>query len=296
MHAQVAIREDEPRDLAASAPAARVSRLHQALLVLAGLQLIAIYAPTLRWLIDRWTMSVWHNAHGMLIPFAVAYFAHEELRRLPPRGRESSAWGFVFVIPAVAMHALDAGMHTQLLSAASIVVMLPGLALLFFGPTRTRAIAFPLAFLSLMLPIPLALTEPLHLALRQVATAAASAALPLLGVTAYTEGTTIHLAKASLLVGDACSGFSTLYAALAMAALVAYSSPAPWRRVLVLTAAGPIAVLANILRVLLLVLVVHRTGVDVLSTWIHPASGMLTFALSLPVIFWLGGPSRQGRS
>lgn len=268
----------------------------RALLTLVLIEIVVLYLPTVRWLFERWTMSVWHNAHGMLIPFAVAYFAYEELRRLPPRGRESSAWGFLFLIPAVAMHALDAGMHTQLLSAASIVVMLPGLSLLFLGPARTRAIAFPLASLSLMLPIPLALTEPLHLALREVATSSANVVLPLLGVTAYTEGTTIHLANASLLVGDACSGFSTLYAALAMAALVAYSSPTPWRRVLVLLTAGPVAILANIVRVLILVLVVHKTGANVLETWVHPASGLLTFALSLPVIFWLGGPPRQVRT
>jgi exosortase len=180
------------------------------------------------------------------------------------------------------------GIHTQLLSAVSLVLLLPGLALLFLGPTRTRAIGFPLAFMALMLPIPLALTEPLHLFLRQIATAASSAFLPLLNITAYTEGTTIHLAKASLMVSDACSGFSTLYAAVAVAALVAYSCSSVPRRVLVLLAAAPIAVVSNIIRVILLVIVVHATGVDVLSTWVHPASGVLTFALSLPVIFWLG--------
>jgi hypothetical protein len=36
------------------------------------------------------------------------------------------------------------------------------------------------------------------------------------------------------------------------------------------------------------VTIVALTGVEVLETWIHPASGMLTFALALPVIFWLG--------
>ena len=265
-------------------------RTQRLLLAVVAVELALIYAPTVLWLVDRWTMSVWHNAHGMLIPFIVAYFAYEELRRVPPRGLDSSAWGFLFLVPAVALHALDMGIHTQLLSAASLVVMLPGLSLLFLGWTRTRAIAFPLAFMVLMLPIPLALTEPLHLLLRQIATAASASIVPLLGITAYTEGTTIHLANAILVVGDACSGFSTLYAAGAVAALTAYSCPAPWRRALVLLSAAPLAIAANIVRVVILVLVVHATGVDVLSTWVHPASGMLTFALSLPVIFWLGSP------
>ena len=31
-----------------------------------------------------------------------------------------------------------------------------------------------------------------------------------------------------------------------------------------------------------------------LDTFIHPLSGMLTFALALPIIFWLGGDPRHG--
>ena len=247
-----------------------------------------VYLPTILWLFDRWTMSVWHNAHGMLIPVVVSYFAYLELKQVRGLPAASSAWGFLFFVPALALHVLDAGMHTQLLSATSIVLILPGLSLLFLGRQRTMAIAFPLAFMTFMLPIPLALTESLHLVLRKIATAASSAIVPLLGITSFTEGTTVHLANATLQVGDGCSGFSTLYAACAVAALTAYSCPDWRRRILVLLAAAPIAIAANVLRVVLLIVIVDWTGVDVLSTWVHPASGMLTFALSLPVIFWLG--------
>jgi exosortase/archaeosortase family protein len=57
--------------------------------------------------------------------------------------------------------------------------------------------------------------------------------------------------------------------------------------------AAPIAIAANVLRVLLLVMLVDWRGEDVLSTWIHPASGMFTFALALPLIFWLGTPKEK---
>jgi len=59
--------------------------------------------------------------------------------------------------------------------------------------------------------------------------------------------------------------------------------------------AAPLAIAANVLRVILLIVIVHWTGVDVLSTWVHPASGMLTFALSLPIIFWLGSTETASR-
>jgi len=93
-------------------------------------------------------------------------------------------------------------------------------------------------------------------------------------------------------VADACSGFSTLYAAVAVALLTAYQSTSNSRRALVLVAAAPIAIVSNILRVLLLVALVAWYGTPILDTYLHPLSGIMTFALSLPIIFWLGGDQR----
>ena len=263
------------------------------LLALVGLLLVAVYGPTVKWLWGRWTLSVWHNAHGLFIPLVVAYFAWSELKGLRHLPRASSAWGFVFLVPALMLHALDAGINTQLLSAISIVFAVPGLSLLFLGAERTKAIAFPLAFLAFMLPIPLAVTAKLHLALRHVATWATAHLLPLLGIPVYSESTTLHLANGTLQVADACSGFSTLYASVAVAFLCAYACRSWKQRLLVLVASVPIAIAANIVRVVLLAVLVRTQGFEILETWIHPATGMLTFALALPAILWLGTPREQ---
>lgn len=267
------------------------SLIQRLLLAAVGVLLIALYAPTVSWLIDRWTMSVWHNAHGMLIPFAVAYFAWQELKPLARVHSTSSAWGFAFLLPALALHVLDTAMHTQILSAASIVLALPGLSLLFLGLERTRAIAFPLVFMVFMLPLPLVLTERIHLLLREIATVATATIVPWLGITLFSEGTSLHMREGVLSVGDACSGFSTLYASCAVAALVAYSCDRTSGRIAALAGAVPIAIASNIIRIVLLVLAVRFLGIGSLDTWIHPASGMLTFAISLPLILWLGRPS-----
>jgi exosortase len=270
-------------------------RRDQLLLILVGLAATAVYAPTVVWLWQRWTLSVWHNAHGLLVPFVVAYMIREKLRADPSPTPQPNAWGFAFVVPALLLEVLDTGMHTQLLSAVSLVLLLPGLSLLTLGAPQTRAIAFPLAFLVFALPIPLSMTEQLHMVLRHVDTAATAALVPWLGIPVYVEATTLNMAHASLEVGDACSGFSTLYAAAAMACLTAFYADGWRRRLLVVASAAPLAVAANILRIVLLVGIVSHTGIDVLDTWIHPASGMLTFALALPVIFWLGQPA-EGRT
>jgi len=255
-------------------------------------ELVFLYAPTVAFLWERWTMSVWHNAHGVLVPPVVGYLIYQELKRFEGPAARGSAWGFALLLPALLLHAIDAGMHTQLLSAASILVALPGLSLLLIGAERTRAILFPLLFLVAALPIPLGMTEQIHMQLRLIATAAAGWVVPMLGIPVFAQGTTLHLAPGPLQITDACSGFSTLYAAGAVALLTAYSTRGWKRRAVVLLAAAPLAIGANILRVVFMTALVIWEGPGVLNTFMHPLSGMLTFALALPVIFWLGGDPR----
>ena len=259
-------------------------------LALACVELAVLYAPTMQWLWERWTLSVWHNAHGLLIPPVVAYLVYDEMRARRDLPWGSSAWGFALLVPALTIHALDAGLNTQLLSAASLLLAIPGLALLAIGSARTRVIAFPLAFLIFALPIPLAFTEPIHWQLRLMVTEVVTRAVPLFGVPVFSEGTIVHTAAGTVQIAEACSGFSTLYASAAVAFLTAYTARSTSRRALVLLAAAPIAFVANGIRVVGLILLVAWQGMDVLDTFIHPLSGMLTFAMALPLIFWLGGP------
>jgi exosortase len=261
-------------------------------LAVLALVLALVYAPTAVWLFGRWTMSVWHNAHGALVLPVALWLMWQELRPTWKAGPASSAWGWLFVAPALLLHVLDQGMQTQLLSAISFVILLPGLALLLLGLERTRRIAFPLAFVALMLPIPLAVTERLHLLLRNVAATACAVIVPWFGIPVMKVDTTLHMPNASLLVADACSGFSTLYAAGAVALLTMFLSASPWRRVLVGALFAPIAVGVNIVRVALLCVLVYTQGTDVLATSLHELSGIVTFLVALPVIFWLGGPAR----
>jgi exosortase len=268
-------------------------RWRRPLLLLIGVELVVLFAPTVVWLADRWTLSVWHNAHGMFVPPLAAWLAWQELKAHPNVPVGSSRWGYAFLVPALALHALDAGMHTQLLSAVALFVAIAGLALLTLGTARTRLIAFPLAFLAFAIPIPLALTEPLHLVLRQFAAAGSAALLPMFGVSVFREGTVLHTIVGPVTIVDACSGFSTLYASVAVASLAAYSATGWRRRALVFLSVAPIALGANLLRVLVLILLVLWYGWGVLDTFVHPLSGMITFVLALPLIFWLGGPVRQ---
>jgi exosortase len=251
-------------------------------------QLGILYAPTCLWLWDRWTMSVWQNGHGILVTGLVFYLIWGELQKLKSLPISSNPWGFAILIPALLIHMLDTGVHSQLLSGIALFLSLPGLALLFLGAKRTKAILFPLSILFLTLPIPLVFTESIHLALRHIATKSVAWLLNLLGVPVFSTGTLLEVEGGSLMVADACSGFATLYAAITIAILTAYFCNSTRRRIVLLLIAAPLAIGVNIMRVLLLTLLVNWFGLDVLATSAHELSGLLTFVIALPIIFYLG--------
>ncbi len=258
------------------------------ILWLVAAQLTVLYAPTVLWLIDRWTMSVWNHGHGILIAVVVIYLVWGELRERRDLPLSSSLWGLALLVPAAILHMLDTGLHSQLLSATALFLSLPGLSLLFFGGERTKAILFPLIMLLFTLPIPLVFTESIHLALRHIATVSMAVLVPLFGIPVFTEGTIVVIPNGTLQIADACSGFSTLYASVTVACLTAYFCPDKRRKILVLVAAVPIAIGVNIVRVLVLTLLVYWFGLDILKTSAHQISGLLTFVVALPIIFWLG--------
>lgn len=263
---------------------------HSWILWLVSLQLIVLYAPTLAWLWERWTMGVWHNGHSLLIAAVVLYLVHRELQKCSHLPRSSNPWGFAVLFPTLTLHMLDTGIHSQLLSAVAFFLSLPGFSLLFLGTKRTAAILFPLGMLFLTLPIPLVFTESLHLILRYIATDSATWLLHILGIPAYSRETLIELEHGTLQVADACSGFSTLYATVTVAIMTAYYCHDMLRKILVLLIAVPLAIGVNVVRVLALTLLVNAFGLDILETSAHEMSGLLTFAIALPVIFWLGQP------
>jgi len=264
--------------------------VNQKLIWLIGILLALLFFPTIIWLLDRWTMGVWQNGHSILITAAVIYLIWKELKKIESFPVRSSAWGFFLLVPALFLHMLDTGIHTQLLSAIALFLSLPGLSFIFLGGNRTKVILFPLSILIFTLPIPLTFTESLHLALRHIATDSTGWLLNKAGIPSFTSGTLIEIPNGSLQVADACSGFSTLYATVTIAILTAYLCPNILRRTIVLCIAIPLAIAVNIARVFILTLLVHWMGLDVLATAAHEISGLVTYVIALPVIFWLGQP------
>jgi exosortase len=240
-----------------------------------------------------------HNpdlSHGLFTPF-VFILLLREARRLPGCRLPGRAFGgLLFVFSAVAgaglvllaalfaaalgwSHALVQFVFVAgvcgLLASAGLVCALPQVRLL---PLNWPAATAILVWL-LSAPIPPGTYTRLTLALQDFVTGGVLASLQWLGVAALREGNVINLAHVSVGVEEACSGIRSLvscfFAAVLLSALVSRRWSA---RLVLLLAAGPIAIGMNFVRSFALTLLASR-GIEIRGAW-HDLTGFGILAVT----------------
>ena len=248
------------------------------------------FTPTAVWLYQRGTQSAFSEVHTLFMPFVLAYLIREQLKLDPDPTPRSSPLGFLFLVPALLLVALDAAIRTQMLGAIALVLALPGISLLLLGTQRTRELAFPLALALFIVPIPTGMLTPIYSVLRPIAASGTAFVLPLIGLPVARIGTSLAVPGLTVEVADNCGGWSTIQAALITALVLAHFSRSRSRRVALLLGAIPLALVCNILRVSALVLLAQRYGADLLDTTLHPASGVILFGVVIAALFAIAGP------
>ncbi|MBU1699970.1 MAG: exosortase/archaeosortase family protein [Candidatus Eisenbacteria bacterium] len=155
----------------------------------------------------------------------------------------------------------------------------------FAGWRWLRRLAFPMAFLIFMLPGPPFLMNQISFELKSFASKVSGGVLGHLGIPVWRQGAILYLPAGPLAIENPCSGLRSLLALLALGALMARAgSVPPWKRMLLLLAAWPVAILANIIRVVSLGLVATFHSLEFAVGTAHDISGYLLFALALGIL------------
>jgi exosortase len=240
-----------------------------------------LYAPVLAGLVAQWTADD-NYTHGFLVVPLAAYFVYERRRQLANAPIRPSAAGLLVLAAGLLCFILGQLSAELFLTRASIIVVLAGVVLFVLGTQQLRLLAFPLAFLLLMVPLPAILFNYISFPLQTLAAQLGASAISAGGVPVLREGNMLLLPGRALEVAEACSGIRSLISLLMFAIVFAYfSEPRVPRRVLIALAAIPIAVLVNAARV---------AGTGLATYWISPAaadgffhsfSGWLMFVLAI---------------
>src|SRR5262249_20376749 len=132
----------------------------------------------------------------------------------------------------------------------SVIGLLAGTMAFVFGWRQLRIVAFPVAFLVLMIPLPAILFDRLTQSLQLVASSLGEQMLRAADYAVLRDGNVLVLSSITLQVTDACSGIRSLISLLTLTSLTAYLfEPTMLRRAAVTLSAVPLAILLNGMRV-----------------------------------------------
>lgn len=249
--------------------------------------MLAIFIPTILFVAqDSWSTE--QGAHGPIVMATGLWLLAREWKYAQPFIKPAPAlWVGLAFVPLVLLYYV---------SRVSAIVELEGylmyslMLLVLYSFVGWRALLimwFPLFYMVFLFPPPesfvQALTNPLKVALSQWSVSF----LYLLGYPIAQQGVTIQIGQYQLFVADACSGLNSLISLSAISLFYVYlRHRANFRYAMLLfVMVVPVAIFANFVRILFLVLLTYYGGEAVAQGFLHDFAGMTTFMTALLTIF-----------
>jgi exosortase len=256
-------------------------------LALAGVFVVALvvaYGRVLLRLVDDWATDP-NYSHGFLVLPLVAYLVWERRATLAAAPRRPTWLGLAVV--AVGLIMLAGGtLGAELFTArVSLIVVLVGSVLFVLGPAHARVLAFPLAFLILMVPLPAIVFNRIAFPLQLFASQFGEHVLRAVGVPVLREGNVIMLSTTSLEVAEACSGIRSLATLITLGLVYGYFMEARlWARVVIVAMTIPIAIVTNGLRVAGTGIAAYHFGPEAAEGFFHTFSGWIIFVVAFALV------------
>lgn len=250
--------------------------------------MICTYYKTFVWMEDRWGSESSYYSHGYLIPFVTVFLIWRKRDCFHDMVYCPSNWGLPLFITGILLQISSAFLRVHFLSGFSCILVLSGIVFYLFGKSVGNKLLFPILFLITLIPLPLSVIAGLSLNMKLFAAACAVKIIDLIGITVIQDGSKIFFSNCTLVVGDVCSGLKSLIALISFGALYAYTSSGTfYMKPFLFFASIPAAIVANIIRILILCLVARNWGSEIASGIVHDITGILIFAIAFIPLYFL---------
>jgi len=247
------------------------------------------YLPTyLRLANGAWRTE--QEGHGPLIMLAAAWLAwqqRDKLRAIILRPAPVAGW--IVLIASLLLMAVSRSQDIPMVEVATQIPVLLGCLLLVGGWPLARVFAFPLVFLIFSVPPPAWLLDAFTVPLKVWISDVVSNLLYNLGYPVAQNGAMIMIGSYELMVKDACSGMNSIFALSAIGVFYIHEfvRRKPIRQAILILSIVPITILANVFRVVALVLGAYYIGVDTIEGLFHDLTGIALFVFALALFFLL---------
>jgi len=245
-------------------------------LAFAGALLVAFFWPAFDWGVKQ-LKSGDEPWQLVVVPFLSLVVISRKVSEL--RGEEahgSAGFGFPLMLGGALLNLFGIVIDHPMPSQVGMVALIQGIVLLIWGKGIYRGVAFPLLYLFLAVPLPRTVLVATTSSLKVVGAALAGKMLSWLGMAVVRDGAILKFPTFSLVVADECSGLQTLVTLSVASLPVAYlMSGRLWKKVVIILASFPLAMAANVVRLLVTAFLADRFGEDVAQSWPHTLIGVV---------------------
>lgn len=252
-----------------------------------------LYSYVFVWLFNEWLTNPYYS-HGIVIPIISAFIVYKKcnLKNINELDEKYTPGLYIFIF-GLFVYVIGFIQSFLFLSAVSFLFTTSGIILYFYGKPVMKSLSFPLYYFIFAIPLPFLFLERIALSLQLIAMCCSSFLISLLGIPVTTVGSEIQLEKYSFYIGLPCSGIYTLISLLALTTVFIYILRCCLKKkIFLFFVTIPIAILANIVRVTLIILIANQYGLDAAMDFFHDFSSivlLITAFLFLIVIARLMG-------
>ena len=273
--------------LRARSPVAELLARHWPLL--GGLAVLLV--PTLIGIAtESWTGEA--GVHGPIVLATGIWLFARRWRELVSI-REPGGWPVMLalLVPSLLVYAFGRAFGFLALEALALMGVFVAVFYGWFGIEAARRMWFPILYLLFVVPMPGWVITALTAPMKEYVSSSATWILGHAGYPIVREGVTLYVAQYQLLVEDACAGLNSLISLTAISLFYIYIlHNASWRYALFLMLwIVPVALLANLVRVIILVLITYHFGNAAAQGFLHSTAGLVMFATALLGIFLVDG-------
>jgi exosortase B len=251
--------------------------------------LLVLYVPTFY---DAAT-TYWHtdeNAHAPIILTVIVWLTWRTRAVLfDTEARPAPRTGIALLLFGLLVYVVGRSQQIALFEIGALAPILGGALLAMRGREALRAFAFPLMFIAFMLPLPSTFTDALTGPLKQHVSAIAEQILYSAGYPIARNGVVLTVGQYEMLVADACSGLNTMFSLSALGVLFMYltARKSLLHNAIMLLSILPIAFVANVVRVLILILITYHFGDEAGQGYLHGSAGIVLLLAALGALLLL---------
>jgi len=259
-------------------------RIALPLIVLVCAGIVALYWSTADSMVDIWVRSETFQHDFLILPISLflIWTKRREVGKLVPA---PDYLGFVLIAGAGLAWLIATAGQVQVVQHYAMVAMIPAAVIAVAGREVAWALAFPLGFLLLCVPV----GEALMLPLMEHTADFVVLALRLTGMPVLREGTFFTIPSGQWSVVEGCSGLRYLIASVTVGILYAYLNyDKLWKRLLFIGLSVVVPIVANWLRAYMIVMIAHLSNMKLAVGIDHLIYGWVFFGLVMFLLFWMG--------